>query len=136
MPATTTAKALKDLIETLGLGLTAYGDKPPQQAKRPYVVVLEEIALVPDALEDNKATTGVETVQVDLFQDWRDMASGKLLEDYTLKPRLLRGLHGARTASIGTQIVYVVRVSHSLRLVDEPQNEVRHTITAEVWREL
>jgi len=134
--ATTTSGALKALIESLGLGVAAYGDRAPQQTKRPYVVVIEEIALVPDPFEDGHATTGVETAQVDLYQDWRDLSSGKLLEDYTLAPRLKRGLHGARTALIGTAIVYVVRLVSSLRLLDEAGNEVHHTLTVEVWREL
>lgn len=134
--ATTTARALKDLIESLGLGLAAYGDEPPQQTKRPYVVVLEEILFVPDPLEDATATTGIETVQIDLWQDWRDLSSGKLLEDYTLAPRLRRGLHGARTALIGTAIVYAVVVAHSIRLLDPNVNAVHHAITCEVHREL
>ncbi len=135
--ATTTARAIKDFIESsLGLGLSAYGDRPPQQQKRPYIVILEEIALVPDLFEDFKATTAVETVQVDLFEDWRDLLSGQLLEDYTLAPRLRRGLHGARTASIGSLIVYALRVQSSRRAIDEQANEVRHILTLEVYREL
>jgi len=124
------------LVESLGLGISAYGDRPPQQQKRPYVVVLEEIHLMPDPFEDGQATTGVEMIQVDLYQDWRDLSSGKLLEDYTLAPRLRRGLHGARTAKIGTLIVYVLRLTGSIRLLDEPGNEVHHALTVDVWREL
>jgi len=127
---------LKDLIETLGLGLSAYGDRAPQLTKRPYVVVLEELALTPDPFEDMKATTGVETCQVDLYQDWRDLTSGKLLEDYTLAPRLRRGLHGARTPLVASLIVYVIRVMHSIRMLDEAGNEVHHALTVEVYREL
>jgi|SRR5215831_12090719 len=136
MPATT-ANALKALIESLGLGLTAYMDQPPQKTKRPYVTVEQEIAFVPDPLEDAAPTTGVETAQIDLWQNWHDQPGGGLVtENYTLAPALRKGVHGQRLASIGTAIVYIVLVVGSVRVVEPDDNLVHHAITVEIHREL
>lgn len=139
--AQTTSAALKALIESLGLGLSADRDRPSQGATRPYVTIEEEIALVPDPLEDGGPGTARETVQVDLWQDYRDIVPtsptyGNLKESYTLAPALKRGLHGARFQSLGTSIVYMALVRHSVRSVDEANNIVHTAITLEVFRQL
>lgn len=143
--AQTTAAALKVLIESLGLGLAAYGDRPTQNLPRPYVTIDEEIALAPDPLEDGSPSTAVETVQVNLWQDYRDRTvgsptEGNLKENYTLAPALRRGLHGQRLQSIGTSpnvaVVYMALLRHSVRLVDEARNIVHHALTVDVFRQL
>jgi hypothetical protein len=138
--AQTTAAALKVLIESLGLGLAAYGDRPSQGTPRPYVTILEEIALVPDPMEDGGPSTAVETAQVDLWQDWRDLTpgptEGNLKENYTLAPALKRGIHGQRLQLIGTSVVYMVLVRHSVRSVEEDGNAVHHAVTVEIHRQL
>jgi len=127
------------LIESLGLGLAAYGDRPNKGTPRPYVTIEEEIALVPDPLEDGGPSTARETVQVDLWQDWRDLTtgatSGNLKENYTLAPALKRGIHGQRFQLIGSSVVYMVLVRHSARFVEEQENAVHHAITVEVFRQ-
>lgn len=139
--AQTSGGALKVLIESLGLGLTANRDRPSQGAARPYVTIEEEIALVPDPLEDGGPSTAVETVQVDLWQDFRDLVTtsptyGNLKENYALAPSLKRGLHGARLQPLGTAIVYMALVRHTVRSLEEADNVVHHAITLEVFRQL
>lgn len=146
--AASTGGALKALVEGLGLGLSAYRDMPPgntdgSDLPRPYVTIIEGIHVLPDPMEDGTPTTAVETAQVDLWQDWRDInpasvTYGQLLESYTLAPALIKGLHLKRMASIGTpaQLVYIVRVTGSVRLLEMEENTVHHALTVEVNREL
>lgn len=134
--ALTSANALKTLIEGLGLGLSAYRSGPPEGLARPYVTIQEEIALVPDPLEDATMTTGQETVQIDLWQDLRNLVTGDTGENYALAPALRRGLHGARLIPIGTKITYAVLVRSSARM-EEPKDNIIHTaITVDIFREL
>lgn len=133
----TSANALKALIEGLGLSLTAYRDEAKQGAAKPYVTITEEISFVPDSIEDGQATTGVETVTVDLWQQWKNSnGAGTISEDYTLAPNLRKGLHGKRLALIGTAITYVVLVRNSIRLLDPESNVVHHVLTLDIHREL
>lgn len=134
--AQTTADALKILIENLGLNLTVYRDQAPPRTARPYVEVTEVIALAPDPLEDAAPSTALETVQVDLWQNWKVKATTAEVEDPALAPALIRGIHGQRLPSIGTSIVYMVRVAHSIRLFEPDENIVHHAITVEINREL
>ena len=139
--AQTTGGALAVLIQGLGLGLAVGRDYPSQNASRPYVTITEEIALVPDPLEDAAPGTAVETVQVDLWQDYRDLKPnsatyGNLRENYTLAPALRRGLHGVRLQSIGSAVVYMALVEHSVRLLEEAENVVHHAFTVKVFRQI
>ena len=143
--ALTTGDALKVLIESLGLSLSAGRDHPTQRSKRPYVVITEESPLTPDPLEDGGPGTAVETVIVDLFQDYKDMTAGsptygKVKESYTLAAGLKRGLHGQRLQSIGTApnaaVVYMVLLRSSVRLLEEDGNAVHHSLTLDVFRQL
>lgn len=138
---------MKVLIESLGLGLAAYRGGPSKKdppVPRPYVTIDEEIALVPDPLEDGATGTGVETLQVNLWQDWRDLTvsatEGNLKENYALAPALKRGIHGQRLQSIGTfpnvAVVYMALVRHSIRILEEDNNVVHHALTVEVFRQL
>lgn len=138
----TTSNALKAYIEALGLGLSAYRDQPPKAANgadmpRPYVTIIEELALVADPSEDGKADTVVETVQVDLWQDWQNRTTGAttMTENYALAPALRRGIDGARLAVIGTSLVYTALVKHSLRQLEVAENLVHHSFTVEVFRQ-
>ena len=139
--AQTTAAALKVLIESLGLSLAAYGDQAQQGQARPYVTIIEEVGLVPDPLEDGGPSTAVETVQVDLWQDWKDLTPnsptyGNVKENYTLAPALKRGMHGQRLQSIGSSVVYMALVRHSARFTEEASNVVHHAITVDIHRQL
>lgn len=134
--AASTAGALKALIESLGLGISAYRDEPPSSSTtRPYVTITEELTMVADPSEDGKAGTVVETVQVDLWQDWHNLQNGNLAESYTLAPALRRGIDGARLALIGTAVSYIALVRHSLRQLEAEENLVHHALTVEVMRQ-
>ncbi len=146
--AQTTRGALKALVDGLALvpanysaALVAYGDRAPQGIKRPYVELLEEVALVPDLRETGRRTA-VETAQVDLFQDFRDLDGsvtgqrGKLLEDVSLAPALKSGIDGARAGPVGSSVVYIVLLRHSNRVVDEAENVVHHMLQVELFRQL
>lgn len=134
--AQTTAGSLKSLIEGLGLSLTAYRKQAPAGIGRPYVTIHDRIAFVPDGSEDGGPGTVRETCQIDLWQDWKNLATGAVAESYTLLPALERGLHGARTPQVGGRTVYRVYVSGSAN-VDEPEEEnlIHAALTVEVLRE-
>lgn len=131
----TTAGALKALIESLGLSLSAYRDQAPAGTTRPYVTIIEELAMTADPSEDGKAGTVVEMTQVDLWQDWHNQTTGAIAENYSLAPSLRRGIDGARLAVIGSSLVYTALVRHSLRLVEPDENLVHHALTVEVFRQ-
>jgi|SRR5215472_1956782 len=148
MPVTTGA-LLKAYLETQGLGYAVYADQPIPQPRRPYVVALDEMSMVPDPWEDGKANTVVETVQLDLYQDWRDLdgrvtgRKGKLLVDWTLSPHLTAVLDGSRLylpgnpdvpGKVGQGIVYVVKVASIMRRIFDTDNIHDHTYTLEVRR--
>lgn len=133
--AATTAGALKALIESLGLGISAYRDEAPAGTTRPYVTIIEEIALVTDPSEDGVGATVVETCQIDLWQDWHNSTTGGVAESYTLAPALRRGIDGARLALIGSALTYQALVRHTLRQVEPVENVVHHAMTVEVFRQ-
>lgn len=138
--ASTTAGALKTLIESLGLGLAAYRDEAPSLASgaaqpRPYVTIIEELTLVADPSEGGKAGTVVETVQVDLWQDWKVLGTNAVAESYTLAPALRRGIDGARIANVGTSVPYIALVRHTLRQLEAEENLVHTALTVEVFRQ-
>jgi hypothetical protein len=127
-------------VESLGTGLSAYRDQPPEGTARPYVTITEEIASAYDGAEDGKSDTLVETCQVSLWEDWHNKTTGDIAESYTLSTTLKRGLDGSRLTQvgslIGTSVVYMTRVSSSIRLLDPDPNIVQHAITVEVHRQV
>lgn len=130
--AATTAGALKALIEGLGLGISAYRNHAPEGQAMPYIVIQEGISRVPNPIEDFTLTTGVESVQVDV---WQTMGA----ENHALVPGLLAGLHGKKTAAIGTpaRTVYSILVRNCQGpLEDEQLAQVRHIVDLDVEREL
>lgn len=136
--AASTAGALKAYIEAGGLALAAYRDAAPKDAAYPHVLIHEAIALVPslaNARYDRAGTApaGLETVQVSLWQRWRD-ASGAMAESYGLADDLASLLDGAGLADAPTH-VWGVRLVSSVRLLDTAKNLVQHAITVEVVRD-
>jgi hypothetical protein len=129
------AGAVKTLVESLGLGLAAYRDAPPEDTALPYVTVVEAIALTPDdSGDDGEGATCRELVQVDLWQKWRN-DDKSLAESYSLADGLARGLHGGALNTAPTR-AYGVRVQSVVRLVERDQNTVHHAITVEITRVL
>ena len=133
--AASTSGALKALIESLGLGISAYGDQSPPGTSRPYVTIDEAVAVVPDPSEDGKAGTLVETTTVHLWQDWRNPTTGVIAENKALEPALRRGIDGARLPLIGTSVTYIALVRHYFRALESEENVVHHPLTVEVWRQ-
>lgn len=128
--AITSANAVKARIEALGLGITAHRDRAPTGTALPYVTILEDISKVPDRLEDGVMTTGVELVQVDV---WQSVTS----ENVTLADSIAAGLHGVALASIGTKRVYSALVRNVVRMPIELEgNLVHHVIDVHLWREV
>lgn len=144
--AATIAGMLKARIEAAGLGLSVFRDAAPRPADgtdypMPYVTVRENVAMVPDAdgaYDDDPAAehTAQETVQVDLWQRWRDPETGRVAEDYALPGQVRRLLHGA-TGWTGTPFrVRGSRVVSAVRLLEEQDNVVHHALTVVLSREV
>lgn len=140
--AQTSGGALKTLVESIlqplmtpPATLVAYRKRAKAGVPRPYVTIQERIALTPDGLEDGGPGTVVETCQVDLFQDWKNLTTGAIAENYALLPALERGLHGARTAAIAGSTCYRVFVTNSVDIPEpEEENLVHAALTVELWR--
>jgi hypothetical protein len=143
-----TATAVKNHVETLGLGLAAYRDGAPTNdsgeitAAFPHVVIQEGIGYATmqhgDFGDPNADDAMIELVQVDLFQHARVLTPGGVtqsvnVESYTLPEALRRGLHGAQLGAVGDRRVYGVRVTDGRRwpIAD---NIVRHTFTVAISR--
>lgn len=137
--AASTSGALKALIEAGGLGLSAYRDDPPERALLPHITILEDIAIVPDGVDgrydrDSGTHSVRETVQVSLWERWRDKAGDKG-ESYTLRDALVRLLDGA-TLPVAPTHVWGVKFVSAQRLVEKPANLVQTAITIEVVRDI
>lgn len=134
--AVSTSGALKAQIESLGLKLTVYRDRAPEGTATPYVVVNEALATIPDKLEDGGTSTGKETVSIDVWQQWKDPATGSLTENRTLSDSIVRGIHACNLTQAPTR-AYSVLVKSTRRLPPEEEMNLTHSnITAVVWRVL
>lgn len=136
--ASDTAGALKAFIESQGLSLAVYHDQAPDDQTLPYVVILDDLAFVPDKLEDGAVSTGVETVQIDLWQQWRDPTTNNKVESKLLPRQLVRALQGSHLLTSGTgqppTTVYALLVRNMIRMPELDENKVHHAITAEVFQ--
>lgn len=134
--AATTAGALKAFIEGLGLSISVYRDRAPTNLAPPYVTVEEALAVIPDGLEDDAYSTGVETATVHVWMSWKNTTTGALAESQTLVRDIVRGLQGQSLPAAPTR-VYAVLVRHEgPRMVDEEENVVHVPITVELMRAL
>lgn len=140
--AASTAGALKALIESGGLGISAYRDEAPDGAPLPYVTILERIALVPNVDgrfdRDSGPHSANETVQVSLWEQWRDLSlpHKPLTESYTLSDALTRLLDGA-SLPVAPTLVWGVLFRSSRRLPPElDTNLVQTAITCDVVRDV
>lgn len=132
--AATIGNAIKTEIERSGLQLRAYRDAAPANEDFPYVTITDRIVYTPDGREDGGRANnvGTETVQVDLWERWRDV-DGEVVESPTLADDVLRTLHGTRLESAPMR-VYGVTVISSRRLLDPAGSLVHTAITATVNR--
>jgi hypothetical protein len=134
MMAATVGNAIKAHLEGSGLQLRAYRDAAPSDEQPPYVTITDRIVYTPDGREDGGKdnNVGTETVQVDLWEQWRDV-DGIVVESPTLADDVLRALHGSRLESAPMR-VYGVTVVSSRRLLDPAGSLVHTAITATVNR--
>jgi hypothetical protein len=133
----TTAGALKAKIESLGLSISAYRDQAPEGTALPYVTISEAIAVVPDLLEDGAASTGKETVSIDVWQKWKTVPGGNTLaESPTLPGAIVRGIHAQSLGTAPTRAYAVIVNRLGPRLAEEESNITHTVIQATVWRTL
>lgn len=139
--AASTAGAIKALVEGAGLGVPAYRDEAPAHSTLPYVTIIERIALIPDGIDgrfdrDSGPHTGRETVQVDLWEQWRNPSTGAVSESYTLSDALTRLLDGA-ALPVAPTLVWGVKFISSRRLPPELEANLVHTaLTLEIVRDI
>lgn len=134
--AASTAGAIKAKVEAAGLGLAAFRDEAPASQALPYVTIDESISLQPELgfnPLDDAAGHVSEVVQVDLWQQWRDLATRAVTESYTLPGQLIRALHGVRLPA-SPKLVFECEVSHSIRMLERNDNLVHHAITVRIRR--
>jgi hypothetical protein len=133
--AQTLSVALKQHIESLGLGIAAYKDAAPDDERRPFATITEGISVTPDGFADGGVgETGTEQVQVDVWEDWKD-EDDTVAESPTLALAVARATHGAKLA-MSPGRVYGVSVVSRRRLLEPDTNTVHTAITANVRREL
>lgn len=137
--AATTAGAIKAYLEGLGLGVPVFRDEPPAGQDLPYITVREGIANVPDRDGDHGDPTAVrttsETVQISVWQVWRNPTTGRVVEDYALPPAVQRAIRTAALDAAPTR-TYGVLLQSSVRLLERDRNVVQHALTAVVRRVL
>lgn len=146
MPATT-AGVIKGVIESAGLGVSVYRDAAPSKpgpdgtpvlaVPLPYVSVRERLVRLPDrdgVFDADVPHTVTETVQIDVWQTWRDVATGRVVESYTLPDAIERLLTRGPVGGAPFR-VYAIRCVDSVRLLEADENVVHHAITAVVHRE-
>lgn len=123
--AATTSGALKQLIESAGLGLAAYRDVAPVDAPLPFVVITEGIINETMPGGDNtEGDTERENVQVDLYEQYMDPDTRKVTESPDLRRQLKRAMHGKQLGAAPTH-VYGVRVPFNTRARRADDNTVR-----------
>lgn len=139
--AASTTGALKAFLEAQSLGISVYRDQAPAGTARPYLTVNEAVAITMDPLEDGAASTLIEEATVDIWMDWKNPTTGQLSESYTLPAAVIRAIHGARLASIGTpaQVVYGVMVRRAgPRIVEMEENAgsgiVHYVVQLDIFR--
>jgi len=135
--AASLSAAIKAFLETQSLGLSFYKDVAPQQAKRPYGIVIEGIAMRPDGMEDGTVLTALELVQLDLWQDWLK-ADKTVNEDVALADKITSAIHGTRLLASGTgappKQVYGVAQQGRVRILDRNNGLVQYSYTLAVYR--
>lgn len=131
----TVGNALKALLETSGLGLAAYRDAAPEDEPSPFITITDGLSVTPDDFGDGgNGGTCTETVQVDLWETWKD-EDGEVVESPHLAPSVIRALHGAKLVTSPSRAHGVVVVSKR-RLLEPDTNTVHTAITANIRRDL
>lgn len=131
MPATITAG-----ISTLAAGLSVpvYRDEAPEGAALPRIVVIEGLFESPRQHGDMVVSAVDETIQVDLWQQWRHPTTNAVVENYRLADQLKNALHGRSIALDNAGHVYGLQFVSVVRLVEREQNLVHHAFTFQARR--
>lgn len=135
--AQTTAGALKQITESLGLGLSAYRDVAPPEAVKPYVIFTDGITIqTVNGGDGGTGDTVVENVQGDLYEDAVLLDTRRVAESPSLSRDFKKGLHGHDPVSIAGIHVYAIRVPFSTRARLADENTVRTRFSVDVTRAL
>lgn len=140
--AATSSGALKAIIEAAGLGVAAYRDAIPEDHATPVVTIDENVATSQERHGDTGDPDGhageSEQLFVHLWEEWRT-ATGKAGERYELVAGLKRALRTAPPFAYGPEDsprrVYGLRIDGHVRLVEDTDNVVHHTITVTMRRD-
>ena len=126
--AANSANAVKALLESLGLGVSVYRDAPAKNAALPYILVHEGISVVPDnafnAFDDPEGHVR-ELVQVSVWQTWKNLRTGDIVESYTLPDAVYKALRGGRLPDAPTHVTGMT-VTGMVRLVGDPSPTTRN----------
>ena len=125
-----TSSALKVLIESGGLGLTADRDERSKlNTAANWVTISEAISVVPASVNTPRDPSGPRVVselaQVDLWQKWRD-PNKNVVESPALARSLHHLLDGARLTTSPT-LTWGVYVRSARRLPPEQEANLIHT---------
>jgi hypothetical protein len=152
--AKTAAAALLKLIQTLGTGTSVYLDQAPVSGdgtpKRPYITVSGQNPMTPGpggaTLEDGGPGTVIESVHVDVWQDWKNDKMTAIVEDPSIPAKIAHGVHGAgalaadRVLADGTpgnaSVIYRFRLSSAVRMLDPSvENLIHNAMVFACWRQ-
>jgi hypothetical protein len=126
-----TSGALKALIESAGLGLTADRDERSRSnTAANWVTISENISAVPASVNTPRDPLGPRVVselaQVDLWQTWRDPSTRNVVESPALARSLHHAIDGARLPTSPTR-TWSVLVRSSRRMPPEQEANLIHT---------
>lgn len=142
MRAATSSGALKALLEGGGLRISVYRDAMPEEHAMPNVTIDENVATSQERHGDTGDPNGhhgeSEQVFVHLWELWRG-PHGKPAERYDLIRDLKRLLRTARPFVYGPDDapvrVYGLRIDGHVRIVEDEENVVHHTVTVTLRRD-
>ncbi len=142
---------MKAFLEAQSLGVSVFRDAAPRNTPLPFILIHEGISIVPEpafnAFDDSEGHVR-ELVQVDVWQMWRNLRTGDVLESYTLPDAVIKALKGANLNGNGPTRVSGVTVVGVVRTVGNPaptaregtgrgeEDKVRHAVTIEIRRTL
>jgi hypothetical protein len=125
----TLAGAIKYVIESAGLGVSAYRDLAPPKASMPFCVITEGVAwnVLPHGDTDASDELSIrELVQVDIYQGLRS-ADGTRIENPDLEDLVCFTLQQSKLPT-WVNLVYGVQVLTRSTQTDQAQSNVRRTI--------
>lgn len=141
----TTANAVKAKLEAANLGVPVRRDVVGKGSNLPYISVRDTVSVVPEVAFngfDDPEHHVSETIQVDVWQDWRTgpigkngrpSGTGKVIENYELAERVAMLLDGS-TLTEAPYPIMGVRMTGHVRLIEVDDNVVHNAMTFTVRR--